>query len=291
MGRGKSQRSLELIDAAADILAEIQPASVRAVCYRLFVAGVIDSMSKANTNRVSTQLVYARENGIIPWGWIVDETREAETVGTWSSPQEIFEAAARQYRYDYWSEQPSRIEVWSEKGTVRGTLAPILQRYAVTLRVMHGHASATAVNDAAELSVISDKPFIVIYVGDRDPSGMHMSAIDLPDRISRYGGEIDIIRIAISHEDAHDDNVPFFMAADKQNDPRYRWYVETYGSRCWELDALSPAILRDRLERAIQHHLDVNAWARAEMIETAQREATERYVAGYAASISGLASK
>ncbi len=58
MGRGKSQASKQLIEAAYEILNEIQPASVRAVCYRLFTAGLIDSMSKSNTNRVSTQLVY-----------------------------------------------------------------------------------------------------------------------------------------------------------------------------------------------------------------------------------------
>ena len=52
-GRGKSQRSMELIEAAKRILAEIQPATVRAVCYRLFVAGLIDSMEKRNTSRVS----------------------------------------------------------------------------------------------------------------------------------------------------------------------------------------------------------------------------------------------
>ncbi len=33
-GRGKSKASLQLIDAAIRILEEIQPASVRAVCWR-----------------------------------------------------------------------------------------------------------------------------------------------------------------------------------------------------------------------------------------------------------------
>ena len=41
MGRGKSSASLALIDAAARILEEIQPASVRSVCYRLFTEGRI----------------------------------------------------------------------------------------------------------------------------------------------------------------------------------------------------------------------------------------------------------
>ena len=77
-GRGKSPRSLELIATAFTILQEIQPASVRAVCYRLFTMGLIDSMTKPETNRVSTQLTYAREHEDIPWAWIVDETRNAE---------------------------------------------------------------------------------------------------------------------------------------------------------------------------------------------------------------------
>jgi hypothetical protein len=37
-------------------------------------------MGKNSTNRVSRQLVDAREQGLIPWGWIVQETREVERV-------------------------------------------------------------------------------------------------------------------------------------------------------------------------------------------------------------------
>ena len=51
-GRGKSQKSLDLIEAAHRILAEIAPASVRAVCYRLFNEKLIASMAKGETNRV-----------------------------------------------------------------------------------------------------------------------------------------------------------------------------------------------------------------------------------------------
>ena len=35
--------------------------------------------------------------------------------------------------------------VWSEKGTVRGVLQPVLDDYAVGFRVMHGFSSATTV--------------------------------------------------------------------------------------------------------------------------------------------------
>src|SRR3954447_8011808 len=138
MPRGKTQRSLDLIDAAITILAEIQPATIRAVCYRLFVAGVIDSMAKTNTNRVSTQLVWAREQGRLDWDWIVDETRAPEYAYTWDSPEQLIGSTIAQYRKDRWTAQPRRVEIWSEKGTVRGTVAPVLDEYGVTFRVMHG---------------------------------------------------------------------------------------------------------------------------------------------------------
>ena len=79
MMRGKGKATLELIKAAKAILEEIQPASVRAVCYHLFVLRLIKDMSKASTNCVGKHLVYAREiedpnNDLqIPWAWIVDE--------------------------------------------------------------------------------------------------------------------------------------------------------------------------------------------------------------------------
>jgi hypothetical protein len=59
MSRGKSARSLELIEACHEILAEIQPCSVRAVCYALFNRRLIASMAKTETNRVSRLLTDA----------------------------------------------------------------------------------------------------------------------------------------------------------------------------------------------------------------------------------------
>jgi hypothetical protein len=88
MPRGKTQASLNLIDTCYQILAEIQPASVRAVAYQLFVRSFLESMAKTSTNRVSDQLVYAREEGIIPWDWIVDEAREEERTLVWDDIDE-----------------------------------------------------------------------------------------------------------------------------------------------------------------------------------------------------------
>jgi hypothetical protein len=70
--------------------------------------------------RVYRLLGEARERDMIPWEWIVDETRELEKVATWANPEEFIRGAKRSYRRDFWGYQPVRVEVWSEKGTVRG---------------------------------------------------------------------------------------------------------------------------------------------------------------------------
>ena len=79
--RGKSCKTMALRHEAAEILEAIQPASVRAVCYKLFTQGLIPNMGKNATNRVGRVLKEAREEGYIPWDWIVDETRKAELPG------------------------------------------------------------------------------------------------------------------------------------------------------------------------------------------------------------------
>ena len=178
-GRGKSQKSLALVEEAKQILAEIHPATVRAVCYRLFVAGLIDSMEKRNTSRVSVQLTWAREQGIIPWDWIVDETRKAERLVCWDDPEDCAQQISRQYRRDNWSDQTLHLEVWSEKGTMRGTLMPILLEYGVTFGVLHGFSSATTAYDAAQRIKYEDedagRTVVIFYIGDWDPSGLFMS--------------------------------------------------------------------------------------------------------------------
>src|SRR5262245_27768851 len=122
MPRGKTAAMLTFIDACVAILEEIQPASIRAVAYQLFIRHLLESMDKVNTNKVSKQLVYAREAGLVPWSWIVDEAREEERTLVWDNVQECVEYTQQTYRRDYWLHQSIRVAVWSEKGTVRGTL-------------------------------------------------------------------------------------------------------------------------------------------------------------------------
>jgi hypothetical protein len=269
-----------LIDRCALLIRDIQPATVCAVCYQLFVHGWLPSMEKNQTDKVSKQLVYAREQGIIPWPWIVDETREAERVPAWTDPLAYCQTIERAYRRDHWAQQPYRVEVWSEKSTVQGILRPVLRQYGVPCRYMHGYASATAVHEAAVESQTDARAWIVFYVGDWDPSGLHMSAVDIPTRLSAYGGEtLEVIRVALTADDIADPNLPSFPADSKEKDARFRWFVANYGRRYWELDAISPVTLRQRVEHAIRSVIDWEAWRGCMLAETAEK-ATIRTVLG-----------
>ena len=118
--RGRAQRSLDLIDAMYEIARAAQPITGRGIGYKLFTSCWIPSMSRSDMQRVYRLLKEAREEGKIPWEWIVDETRAIERVSTWDNPAEFARCVARSYRRDFWNQQPHRVQVWSEKWTVRG---------------------------------------------------------------------------------------------------------------------------------------------------------------------------
>jgi hypothetical protein len=268
-GRGMAQRSLDLIEAMYTVTEAAQPITGRGIGYKLFASGLIPSMERAEMQRVYR---LTREQGHIPWAWIVDETRELERVSTWANPAAYARAVARSYRRDFWDQQPVRVMVVSEKGTVRGLLRPVLDHFAVGFQVMHGFSSATIVYDISQDD--DGRPLIILYVGDFDPSGMYMSEEDLPNRFSKYdGNHVTTRRIALTRKQVK--GLPSFPAADKRKDPRYKWFRSNYGDRCWELDAMDPNDLRVCVERAIVALIEPVAWQRCEIINQAERESLQ----------------
>jgi hypothetical protein len=268
-GRGRAKRSLVLIDAMFKIAEAAQPITGRGVGYKLFTQKLIPSMSRRDMSSVYRLLKEAREEGTIPWEWIVDETRELEKVAMWDNPAAFVSTMSNAYRREFWNRQPVRVEVWSEKGTVRGVLAPTLDKYGVGFRVLHGFSSATTVMDVCRDA--DSRLLIVLYCGDLDPSGACMSEVDLPKRFKEYGGNhIALKRVAITP--ANSVGLPSFPASDKTNDPRYRWFVRTFGDTCWELDAMDPNDLRAKVEAAIREHIEWGQWNRDTAINEAEQK-------------------
>lgn len=274
--RGMARQSLAMIEAMYAAAEAARPITGRGVGYKLFVAGLIASMAKPEMRRVYRLLKVARERGMIPWSWIVDETRALERVSLWDNPEQYARAVSRSYRRDFWNQQPCRVEVWSEKGTVRGVLQPVLSEYGVGFRPVHGFSGTTTIHDVAEDD--DGRPLLILYVGDYDPSGLCMSERDIPNRLARYDGDHVVLkRIALTREQTA--GLPSFPATDKKKDPRYKWFVQNFGNRCWELDALDPNDLRALVERAIRAEIEPVAWNRCDLVNRAEQESLRTILA------------
>jgi hypothetical protein len=160
--RGRSKSTIRLIEAMYKIAEETRPITGRGIRYKLFAQGLIDGMGEMN--KVYRALKVAREDGDIPWDWIVDETRELEAIETWGNPSQCADGFF--YRRDLWQTQQKQVELWSEKGTERGVIWPVLARLGVGFRVLHGFNSATCMWNVSQQSANDDRPLVALYVGD-----------------------------------------------------------------------------------------------------------------------------
>lgn len=268
--RGKAKDTPRFEAAILEIVEARNPITVRGVAYALFTQGLIDNMNTNNTAKVSRVMTEMRETGTLDWRLIVDGSRAVDRISTWSNPSQIIDAAVRGYRRNYWQDQQHLIEVWSEKSTVAGVLGPVLDEFGVTFRVMKGFGSFTSVRQAAEDSLVvpEGKQAVAIYIGDLDPSGMYMSEVDIPARLKRYGSVWHFERIAVLESDTR--HLPSFDASTKAKDKRYDWFVKNFGDECWELDAIDPNDLRQRVREQIETRLDLPTWERAKEIEAVE---------------------
>lgn len=290
--RGKAAGTLLLERAILEIVDERNPITVRGVCYALFTHGLIPDMSVNSTGKISRVMTEMRESDDLDWTLIVDGSRAVERANTWSDPNKIINAAIRGYRRDNWQDQPTRVEIWSEKSTVQGVLAPVLDELGVTFRVMKGFGSFTAVRQAAEDSqdIDDEQEAIALYVGDWDPSGLYMSEVDLPQRLERYDSMWTFERIALTRADL--DRLPHFDTATKSGDARLQWYLQNTTAdprKSWELDAMNPNDLRERVRAEIESYMDMAAWNHALKVEAAQKDSMLTFHAAWTKRIGGKA--
>lgn len=270
--RGPNKETVALEDAIVRIVDERNPITVRGVCYALFTENMIESMAEKFTAKISRIMTDMREHGRLDWHLIVDGSRAINRAHSWKNPEGLIKAAVSQYRRNNWQDQPSLVEVWSEKSTIEGVLSPVLNEYGVTFRVMKGFSSFTSLRQAAEDSIFiqEGQQGVALYLGDWDPSGLSMSERDIPERLDRYGSRWSFERIAVTQTDTED--LPSFDLNTKAKDPRAPWFRENFGARCYEIDAINPNDLRGRVREQIASRLNLLKWEQSLRIEAAEVE-------------------
>jgi hypothetical protein len=81
-------------NALHDIVADMRPMTVRQVFYQATVRGIIEK-TEAGYTKVQTDLTLLRKSGVLPYGWLTDNTRQQRKPATWGSPSEALQDTAQ----------------------------------------------------------------------------------------------------------------------------------------------------------------------------------------------------
>ena len=131
--------------------------------------------------------------------------------------------------------------------------------------------------------------FSLLTIGDHDPSGLDMIR-DIRNRLNefdKYGvlpGKFEVKHIALTTKQVYEYQPPENFA--KLKDPRAKGYVEKFGDKSWEWDALNPQTLTELLKTEIGKVIDVNLYqstmSKEEgMIKTLLKTSEELKAKGY----------
>lgn len=261
------------------------PVTCRQLFYRMVSAGAIDKSEPDYNNVIIRLCSKLRESGAMPWSWITDGTRLMRKPDSYSSLNEALRITKECYRRALWQEQNAYVEVWCEKDALTGVIYPITAEWDVPLMVTRGFSSSTFLHGAAETIAAKKKPTFIYYLGDYDPSGLHIWA-DIQKRLLHYshkataqrlGPNITFERIAITPAQVRKYNLP--TRPTKTKGTHAKGFVGLGESQeSIEVDALPPRMLRALVQEAITRHIDWRQLEITRIAEGSEREVLSMYV-------------
>ncbi len=127
-----------------------KPVTVRQAFYLVSSAGDVDK-DTTGYRKVQRQLLAMRREGLVPYGWIADNTRWRIRVNTHTGLSDFLEESSQLYRRDLWQNAEERVEVWCEKDSIAGVLQKVTSEYRVDLLPARGYSSETFAYQAVEI--------------------------------------------------------------------------------------------------------------------------------------------
>lgn len=269
-------KTLDLIRTANKIIAEYQQQgydlTLRQLYYQLVARDIIDN-KQSEYKRLGSIISDARRAGLIDWNTIVDRTRGMECISVWDTPQDILAAVAKQYRSDFWENQPLHVEIAFEKDALMGVFERVANNWRIGYTSCRGYISDSEIWSAAQRLKSYRKDVYLLYFGDHDPSGIHMTE-DVRNRLALFGADNVIVeRLALNMDQIQQYNPPPNPA--KETDTRFAAYQDEFGDESWELDALSPPVLDGLVRDWIRKHIDTHAWEESYNQEQADKQNLE----------------
>lgn len=260
-----------------NIVWSMKPMTVRQVFYQATVRNMVEK-SEAGYAKVQTDLVQMRRSGMLPYGWLADNTRWQRKPRTFSNVEHALEQTARLYRKSLWDDAYSYVEIWLEKDALSGVILPITDLYDVPLMVARGYASLSFLHSAAEYIGSLDVPTYIYHLGDFDPSGVNAGEkIESTLKDLAPEAEIHFERIAVTSAQISEWGLP--TRPTKATDSR----AKNFGDISVELDAIEPGLLRQIVEDVINEHLPAH---RLQVLKAAE-ESEREHIGSLVASMQG----
>lgn len=258
--------------ALAEIVAEIEPATVRQVFYQAVVRGLVPKDEAKGYKLVQRRLLKLRECGEIPYGWITDNVRVVRGYSRYKGPNEYAEVAAEFYRRDYWADSPVNVEVWLEKDVLAGVLVPtVVEECGLDLHVTRGYASVSYLQSAADHIRHDGRTTYVYLLTDFDPSGLGLADTVAAELVRRSCPvEVRVQRLAVDRAQIDAWNLP--TRPTKATDSRAAKFTREHGTGSVALDAIPPATLRDLVRDSIEGHMDPERLRVMKLAERKERE-------------------
>lgn len=238
-------------------------------------------------------LVRLRLSDEIPFNAIEDETRPTTEWNVHSNPQDFAREELNDflkgYRRNLQQTQGLHIEIVAEKLTVQGIIRPVCSKYNIPYTIGRGYSSLPARYEMVQRFKRSGKDRLCLLVlGDFDPEGINIGESLLQSIREDFEVEnAKAVRVGLNPDQIARFNIHDNHVEAKKKSPRYKAFVERYGKKVFELEALLPEQLQTILSETIDSVIDVeafNAELEAEKLDAtylqAVRELIYEYVLG-----------
>jgi hypothetical protein len=233
------------------------PTSIRFLFYELLDRGVVPKVyrrpdgtlrPRTPSQDVSDAVNVLRESALIPWDWIVDETR---TLYSWRYATTVYnyvEETLPLARIDLWDGAPPPL-ILCESRSLAGVLRRIAQDYLCPIAATNGQVGGFLHTEVAPL-IAGAEIRRVLYLGDLDLSGGHIEA-NTRNVLEAYA-PLDWARVAITHAQVEQHGFEVKTKTDhRYKDVAVHSAVETEALGQTEIMRLLTAALEERVSERL----------------------------------------
>lgn len=247
---------------------------LRQIYYRLVAKQVIENTT-SQYKQLSKILVEAREKRIIDPELIIDGSRAQPEIPLpeynchvdhfcdWFN---TFLKLPEYYHLSRWYNQPNYVIITLEKDALRDIFAEIINELECGFVVGRGFNSYTQLYQTMKKAkqVLHFSKIIFLHFGDFDPSGKDIIR-SFQKRIEKMGIISTHKIIALTDEQIINYQLP--SVPTKKTDSRAKKFIEKFGDRAVELDALEPDILENMIIDSVNDFFDQDIYNETLAIE------------------------